>query len=86
MIKVIHGDYNNLPTGEFYDIELDYKKPYNIYGGTQDDTGPAKEWRNEFNDPWKYLWIDAWDGGDGCITELILMIAVYYILVCKMSN
>ena len=39
----------------------------------------AKEWRNEFNDPWKYLWIDAWDGGDGCITELILMIAVYYI-------
>ena len=37
--------YNNLPTGEFYDIELDYKKPYNIYGGTQDDAtvfGPAK--------------------------------------------
>lgn len=65
--------YNNLPTGEFYDIELDYKKPYNIYGGTQDDAtvfGPAKEWRNEFNDPWKYLWIDAWDGGDGCITRV----------------
>ena len=29
--------YNNLPTGEFYDIELDYKKPYNIYGWTHDD-------------------------------------------------
>ena len=65
--------YNNLPTGEFYDIELDNKVPYNIYGGTQDDAtvyGPADEWNNSFNEKWKYLWIDAWDGGDGCITRV----------------
>ena len=65
--------YNNIPTGEFYDIELDNKTPYNIYGGTQDNStvfGPAIEWRNEVNDPWKYLWIDAWDGGDGCVTQV----------------
>ncbi len=65
--------YNNIPTGEFYDIELDNKNPYTIYGGTQDNStvlGPSIEWKNEFNDPWKYLWIDAWDGGDGCVTRV----------------
>ena len=47
--------------------------PYLIYGGTQDDAtvyGPAKEWKNNFEDKWKYLWIDAWDGGDGCVTQV----------------
>ena len=28
---------NNIPAGEFYDITLDNQKPYNIYGGVQDD-------------------------------------------------
>ena len=63
--------YNNIPTGEFYDIEIDHKQPYNIYGGTQDDAtvfGPAKELNTKFDDPWEYVWIDAWSGGDGCIT------------------
>ena len=63
--------FNNIPTGEFYDIEVDNKKPYNIYGGTQDDStvfGPAEEYNPDFNDPWQYVWIDAWSGGDGCIT------------------
>ncbi len=62
---------NNIPTGEFYDIEIDNKKPYNIYGGTQDDAtvfGTAREWNPELDNPWQYLWIDAWSGGDGCIT------------------
>ena len=65
--------YNNIPVGEFYDIEIDNQNPYNIYGGTQDDAtvyGPAVEWNNLFTDKWKYLWIDAWDGGDGCITQV----------------
>lgn len=63
--------YNNIPTGEFYDIAVDKKEPYNIYGGTQDDAtvfGPAKALNLPFNDEWEYLWIDAWSGGDGCIT------------------
>lgn len=65
--------YNNIPTGEFYDIEIDSQKPYNIYGGVQDDAtvfGPSKELNTKFNDAWEYVWIDAWSGGDGCITLL----------------
>ena len=65
--------YNNIPTGEFYDITIDNQEPYLIYGGTQDDAtvyGPAIEWDNNFSDRWKYLWIDAWDGGDGCVTQV----------------
>ncbi|MEI6088408.1 MAG: hypothetical protein WCR66_12505 [Bacteroidota bacterium] len=64
--------YNNIPTGEFYDIAID-SSTYTIYGGTQDDAtvyGPAKELNTQYNDPWKYLWIDPWDGGDGCITQV----------------
>ncbi|MEQ8302094.1 MAG: hypothetical protein RIB47_01790 [Cyclobacteriaceae bacterium] len=63
--------FNNIPAGEFYDITLDNKTPYNIYGGTQDNStvyGRAREWNPEFYDGWKYLWIDPWSGGDGCIT------------------
>ncbi len=62
---------NNIPTGEFYDITIDNQDPYLIYGGTQDNStvyGPALEWNSKFPDNWKYLWIDAWSGGDGCMT------------------
>ena len=65
--------YNNIPAGEFYDITISNQEPYLIYGGTQDDAtvyGPAKEWNNKYSDKWKYLWIDAWDGGDGCVTQV----------------
>lgn len=64
--------YNNIPTGEFYDITID-QADYTIYGGTQDDatvSGPPKELNTRFPDPWKYVWIDAWDGGDGCVTAV----------------
>ncbi len=63
--------FNNVPTGEFYDITLDSKKPYTIYAGAQDDAtvyGKANEWIPKRYDEWKYLWIDPWSGGDGCIT------------------
>ncbi len=65
--------FNNLPTGEFYDITLDHKKPYTIYAGAQDDAtayGPGNEWIPKRYDQWKYLWIDPWSGGDGCITAV----------------
>lgn len=64
--------YNNIPTGEFYDITID-QSDYTIYGGAQDDAtvyGPPKELNTRFPDPWKYLWIDPWDGGDGCVTQV----------------
>ncbi len=63
--------HNNIPAGEFYDISVDNQNPYFVYGGTQDDSsvyGPAKEWNPKFQDEWKYVWLDAWAGGDGCYT------------------
>ena len=63
--------HNNIPAGEFYDISVDNQKPYNVYGGVQDDAsvfGPAREWTPEYPDGWQYIWIDAWSGGDGCFT------------------
>jgi photosystem II stability/assembly factor-like uncharacterized protein len=63
--------YNNIPAGEFYDISVDNQVPYRVYGGTQDDAsvfGPAREWDPRFPDKWKYIWVDAWSGGDGCYT------------------
>ena len=64
--------FNNLPTGEFYDIAVD-QNTYQIYAGAQDDAtvfGPAKEWNPMGTDQWKYLWIDPWNGGDGCVTQV----------------
>lgn len=64
--------YNNIPAGEFYDITIDQKSGL-IYGGTQDDAtvyGPSKELDPFHPDPWKYLWIDPWDGGDGCVSQI----------------
>lgn len=63
--------YNNIPAGEFYDISVDNQDPYMVYGGVQDDAsvyGPSREWNPLFPDGWKYIWIDAWSGGDGCFT------------------
>ena len=63
--------HNNIPAGEFYDISVDDQDPYYVYGGTQDDSsvyGPAKEWNPKYQDEWRYVWLDAWAGGDGCYT------------------
>jgi photosystem II stability/assembly factor-like uncharacterized protein len=64
--------YNNIPVGEFYDIAIDQKN-YVIYGGTQDDAtvyGQPKAIKPNLPDTWKYLWIDPWDGGDGCVSQI----------------
>ncbi len=64
--------FNNIPVGEFYDISIDHKN-YTIYGGTQDNAtvyGPAREINPNRPDPWRYVWIDPWDGGDGCVTQI----------------
>ena len=65
--------HNNIPAGEFYTITLDQEEPYRIFGGTQDDAtayGHARPWNPNFPDTWRYLWIDAWSGGDGCVTQV----------------
>ncbi|GAB5404560.1 MAG: hypothetical protein Aurels2KO_27910 [Aureliella sp.] len=65
--------YNNLPTGEFYDVAVDSQVPYKIYAGAQDDAtvfGHADELGPNRVEPWRYLWIDPWNGGDGCVTQI----------------
>ncbi len=65
--------HNSMPVGEFYTITLNHESPYLIYGGTQDNStvyGPSRELEPSLPDPWQYLWIDAWSGGDGCVTHI----------------
>ncbi|HDZ41983.1 MAG TPA: hypothetical protein ENH59_09955 [Bacteroidetes bacterium] len=55
----------NLPVGQFYHIAVDMEKPYNVYGGLQDNgswRGPAYTWTNGgiINEFWDFL-----IGGDG---------------------
>jgi photosystem II stability/assembly factor-like uncharacterized protein len=64
--------YNNIPVGEFYDLTID-QSTNTVYGGTQDNAtvyGPSKAININFPDTWKYIWIDPWDGGDGCVTQV----------------
>jgi photosystem II stability/assembly factor-like uncharacterized protein len=50
---------NNIPIAEFYAISVDMKKPYHIYGGTQDNGslfGPADHIpEHGVPDPWQHL-------------------------------
>lgn len=55
----------NLPVGQFYHVSVDMEKPYNVYGGMQDNgswRGPAYAWVNGgiINESWDFL-----IGGDG---------------------
>ena len=65
---------NNLPVAEFYAISVDEADPYFVYGGTQDDSalfGPADRVPLDgVKDPWRYVWIDLWGGGDSYVTAV----------------
>ncbi len=53
---------NNIPAGQFYTVNYDMEKPYNIYGGLQDNGilfGSSLSVPNE-TENWEYLF-----GGDG---------------------
>lgn len=59
---------NTLPVGQFYAVNVDSAKPYNVYGGLQDNgvwmgssqNIPSKEWFSSGKYPFKELF-----GGDG---------------------
>jgi len=61
---------NTLPLGQFYEIGFDMRKPYYIYGGTQDNAswgGPSATWYSLgiTNDEWY-----AVAGGDGFYAQV----------------
>jgi len=65
--------YNSPSVGQFYDINIDMKKPYNVYGGFQDNgvwMGPSNyisslRWHSSGKYPWRSIY-----GGDGMQTEI----------------
>lgn len=65
--------YNSTSVGQFYDINIDMKEPYNVYGGFQDNgvwMGPSDytaslRWHSTGDYPWKFIF-----GGDGMMTEV----------------
>lgn len=63
---------NNLPIAEFYTVYLDDARPFNIWGGTQDNASlmaPAtSKLVDQQSDGWRYVFLDPWDGGDGFAT------------------
>ena len=67
--------YNSTSVGQFYDINVDMKTPYNVYGGFQDNgvwMGPSNyvaslRWHSSGSYPWISIY-----GGDGMQTEVDL--------------
>jgi len=59
---------NNLPVGQFYTVQVDMKKPYNVYGGLQDNgvlkgssksiPGKTKEWERIFGGDGMFIVVD----------------------------
>ncbi|WP_370175986.1 VPS10 domain-containing protein [Leeuwenhoekiella palythoae] len=64
---------NSIPLGQFYAINVDYEKPYNVYGGLQDNgtwKGPhtysySKDYEAEGQYPYKSI-----GGGDGMQVQI----------------
>ena len=64
---------NSTEVGQFYSINVDYQKPYNVYGGLQDNgvwmgphnAIPSKRWNMTGKYPWKSIL-----GGDGMEVQI----------------
>jgi photosystem II stability/assembly factor-like uncharacterized protein len=77
-VYVTHDDgeswlhLNNLPLAEFYAINVDMERPFNVYGGTQDDAalfGPSNAAMDDGSeDAWQHVYLDPWGGGDSYFT------------------
>ena len=63
---------NDLPIAEFYRIHLDDRRPFHIWGGTQDNAsfvGPSTaRYQPGKPDLWQQVFLDPWSGGDGFAT------------------
>jgi photosystem II stability/assembly factor-like uncharacterized protein len=64
---------NSIPVGQFYSVEVDDAKPYNVYGGLQDNGvwygpstyTPSDDWLGNGNNPYKSV-----GGGDGMMVQV----------------
>lgn len=64
---------NSIPVGQYYSIEVDEAKPYNVYGGLQDNgvwygpsaTNANAEWFGSGGDGFKFI-----TGGDGMMVQV----------------
>jgi photosystem II stability/assembly factor-like uncharacterized protein len=61
---------SHLPVSQYYRVRLDMEKPFNVYGGLQDNgswKGPSATYRSEgiLNEDWTRL-----GGGDGFLSEV----------------
>ncbi|GMN10142.1 hypothetical protein MTsPCn9_14430 [Croceitalea sp. MTPC9] len=65
---------NNSPTvGQFYAINVDHEKPYNVYGGLQDNGVWKGAHNNEENNRWQQSGKNPWQmilGGDGMQVQI----------------
>lgn len=65
---------NNTPTvGQFYAINIDHEKPYNVYGGLQDNGVWKGVHNNEENRQWHQTGKNPWEmimGGDGMQVQI----------------
>lgn len=59
----------NLPVSQFYHVSVDHQKPYNVYGGLQDNgswTGPSNKVGGIRNSDWKTL---GYGDGFNCFAD-----------------
>ena len=79
---------NSTTVGQFYAINVDNEKPYNVYGGLQDNgvwkgahnAQQDERWHSTGHNPWTSIM-----GGDGMKVKSITEIAILCILAFSLA-
>lgn len=59
-LRLTYRKIDNFAIGQFYDVGVDFREPYFVYGGMQDNhswVGPSatRRWEGIVNDDWKQI-------------------------------